>query len=385
MNPWALLAIFASTIPVLIFTVNYSVFRRLPKARPMQGRRLPKVSVLIPARNEENEIAPALTSVLANQGVEFEVVVLDDESEDATAAIVARMAACDPRVRLVSAPPLPAGWTGKTHACHVLGHLARHPYLVFMDADVRLTPDALERILGALEQSPASLISGFPRQICGTLFEKLVIPMIHFILLGFLPLHGLRHTRMAAFSAGCGQLIAVQAAAYFAAGGHAGIRRSLHDGITLPRSLRRAGFRTDIFDASDLAICRMYTTWAGVWQGFSKNATEGMGNPAALLPFTGMLFAGQVLPWILILTGIGQAGVVWGAALSGLLVRILAAARYRQPWSTIALHPVATLTLLANQWFGLIHAILGKSASWRGRFYPALHTFKHPNKPFQKS
>ena len=100
----------------------------------------------------------------------------------------AGFAASDARVRLEAAPPLPAGWCGKQHACHVLAQLAKNPLLVFMDADVRLAPDALARMAGFMEENPVALASGVPRQETGTFSERLLIPLIHFILLGFLPM-----------------------------------------------------------------------------------------------------------------------------------------------------------------------------------------------------
>jgi cellulose synthase/poly-beta-1,6-N-acetylglucosamine synthase-like glycosyltransferase len=143
--------------------------------------RVQSVSVLIPARNEEQNLPATLSSVLANRGVEFEVVVLDDHSTDRTAEIVRAFAAKDARVRLESAPALPAGWCGKPHACHVLAQRANHPWLVFMDADVRLEPDALSRMVGFLTQRKVALASGVPRQELCTFSERLLLPLIHFV------------------------------------------------------------------------------------------------------------------------------------------------------------------------------------------------------------
>src|SRR5204862_2615144 len=145
-------------------------------------------SVLIPARNEELGIAAAIRSVLASQNVELEVIVLDDASTDRTADIVRALATEDPRVRLEPAPPLPSGWCGKQHACFALSKLARYPVLTFLDADVRLTPDALARMAALLDRSGAALVSGFPRQETGTFLEKLVIPLINWLLSCYLPM-----------------------------------------------------------------------------------------------------------------------------------------------------------------------------------------------------
>src|SRR5207253_1301616 len=146
---------------------------------------LPAVSVLIPARNEERSIRAAVETSLASRKVEVEVVVLDDRSEDSTAKIVEDIAARDGRVRLLHGLALPPGWCGKQHACAVLDGEARYPLLAFLDADVRLAPDGLTRMVAFLWAGGADLVSGIPRQETGTFLERLVIPLIHFILLGF--------------------------------------------------------------------------------------------------------------------------------------------------------------------------------------------------------
>jgi cellulose synthase/poly-beta-1,6-N-acetylglucosamine synthase-like glycosyltransferase len=188
-------------LPALIYWLNRRHYR--PPAESHQP--LPAISVLIPARNESRSIRNAVESVLASRGVDLELVVLDDHSEDDTASIVRELAARDRRVRLETAPPLPSGWCGKQHACYQLSQLARNPIFAFLDADVRLAPDGLARMTQFLLDSKAALVSGFPRQETKTLFEKLLIPLIHFILLGFLPIGRMRRDNRPGMGAGCGQ------------------------------------------------------------------------------------------------------------------------------------------------------------------------------------
>lgn len=369
----AMVALGLALLPLAMTIVN------LPFYRPPRGT-LPAgtgVSVLIPARNEEATIARALDAALANRDVTLEVVVLDDHSTDRTAEIVRAYAARDPRVRLESAPPLPPGWSGKQHACHVLAGLARYDVLLFQDADVRLAPDAVGRSAAFLLASGAGLASGFPRQETGTLAEALVVPQIHTLLLGYLPMVGLRFTRHPGFGAACGQFILVRRDAYERAGGHAAIRRSLHDGVTLPRAFRRAGIATRLFDATDLATCRMYRGFAEVWDGFSKNATEGMATPVALPVWTALLLGGHILPWLLL-----AAALVWPmpaaalsvavtAALAVAALRIGQALRFRQSLPGALLHPAGVAVMLAIQWNALLRARRGRPATWRGRAYPS--------------
>ena len=236
----ALIALVLAAIPCGLFLLNLFVYRPLAKQKTENAE---PISVLIPARNEEKNIRATLDAVLANRWVEFEVIVLDDHSTDTTVGIVSEFATRDSRVRLESAPPLPAGWCGKQHACHVLGRLARNPLLVFIDADVRLAPDALTRMGGFMSRSDIALASGVPRQELGTFSERHLLPLIHFVLLGFLPMHAMRRTRWPGMSAGCGQLFIVRRDAYEQCGGHAMLRDSLHDGLKLPRIFRQAGYR----------------------------------------------------------------------------------------------------------------------------------------------
>lgn len=368
----AALSLILALLPLLQGSVNLLLYRR-PKAAPPPGS---AVSILIPARNEEASIAAAVDAALLSRGVEVEVVVLDDHSTDRTAEIVRAIAARDPRVRLESAPPLPPGWSGKQHACQALATLARHPVLLFQDADVRLAPDAARLTCGALLSGRHGLVSGFPRQEAGTLAEALVIPLIHVLLLGYLPMLGMRRSGDPRFGAACGQLIAVRREAYWKAGGHAAISASLHDGVTLPRAFRRAGQGTDLFDATGLASCRMYRGWQEVWSGFTKNATEGMATPAALPVWTLLLFGGHVLPWILLgwaaLNPLPDAAVTMAglAAAAGLLFRLLLLVRFRQSVVGALLHPVGILIMLAIQWAALLRARHGRPSEWRGRAYP---------------
>ncbi len=348
--------------PVALALWNLALYRR-----PAPATGTPAVSVLIPARNEAANIADAVACVLASRGVEVELVVLDDASTDATPAILA--AIDDPRLRVAQAPPLPPGWSGKQHACAALSRLARHELMVFVDADVRLAPDAVSRMAGFMQRHAVGMASGFPRQVTITWSEQLLLPLIHFLLLGYLPMAAMRRSAAPGFGAACGQLVIVRRDDYRRAGGHGAIRASLHDGITLPRAFRRAGAMTGLFDAGGFASCRMYSSAAQVWEGLTKNATEGMASARALPAWTAVLGGGQVLPAILLLFSPGPATAAATAA--GIGLRLLLAARFRQPLLGALLHPVGVAALLVVQWAALLRAARGRPSTWRGRAYPA--------------
>jgi hypothetical protein len=370
------LSVVFAVIPALLFRTNLRAYRPPRQASgPDADATLPALSVLIPARNEERDIGAAVEGVLASRGVELEVIVLDDQSEDATADVVSAIAERDGRVRLVRGQPLPTGWCGKQYACSLLARAARHPLLVFLDADVRLAPDGLVRMVAFLEESNADLASGIPLQETGTLVEKLVVPLNHFVLLAFLPFARMRRSRHPAYAAGCGQLFLANRSAYEAAGGHTAIRASLHDGITLPRAFRAAGFRTELCDLTDIATCRMYRTAGDVWRGLAKNATEGLASPVMILPATALLLGGQVLPVVLVAAAAwlppAAACLAVIAAVASYYPRFAAAWRFRQSWTGACLHPAGILILLAIQWHAFLIAARHQPASWKGREYHA--------------
>jgi hypothetical protein len=276
-------------------------------------------------------------------------------------------------VRLVNGPELPDGWCGKQHACWVLARSASYDLLLFQDADVRLAPDGLARLIAFLEESGADLASGIPLQEAGTSLEHLMIPLIHFVLLGFLPIRRMRASTDPAYGAGCGQLFLAQRSSYNRAGGHAAIRSTLHDGVELPRAFRAAGLKTDLCDATQVARCRMYRGGCELWNGFAKNAGEGVGSAKLIVPFTLVLVFGQMLPvFLLAITMCRQslAALPTTVALAcSYYPRLSSLGRFHQPFLAALLHPIAILVFLAIQWWSLLCRALGWQSRWRGRRY----------------
>ena len=371
---YSVLILLIALLPVLMFLKNGTQF--LPPSNDLDLLSLSKpiqVSVLIPARNEAVSIGPALETVLSSAHPEFEVLVLDDHSEDQTVNIVQSFASCDPRVKLLRSKALPEGWNGKQHACWQLANAASFDRLLFLDADVRLSSDAIGRCVAEQKLRQAPLISGFPMQETGTVAEKMLIPLMHYVLLGYLPIDRMRSTLGVGLAAGCGQLFLAEKEAYIQSGGHAAIKSSRHDGIQLPRAFRKAGFRTDIFDASDIARCRMYTSTTQVCNGLLKNATEGIANPKLIVPFSILLLGGSVLPGLSLLVGL-VLGISWFplillaiATLISYVPRIIACIRFKQSPFGALVHPIGTLWFVSLQWVALFRKQLGLTTKWRGR------------------
>jgi len=359
----AALIVLLALIPATNTLLNLFVLRPPPRAATR-----PSVAILIPARDEAQRIEACLDAALASEGVDFEVIVLDDHSTDATGEIVRARAAVDPRLRLVAAPPLPPGWGGKPHACLQLSRLTDRPLLLFIDADVRLAPDA------ALRLAPppgVAMVSGVPRQIMTGVTQTALVPMINFLIFGYLP--GVLMRRFPVWPAAavaCGQLVMVRAQDYARVGGHAAVANAMHDGLKLARHFREEGLATDFVVAADLATCRMYETARETWDGFAKNATEGMATPRALPVWTLLLGGGVLAPLVILVAAPTKALAL--AVLAQWAARALQARVCREPAKAVLLFPLGVLLTLGVQWSALIGRWRGRTVEWRGRIYRPL-------------
>ncbi|MFC4169362.1 glycosyltransferase [Teichococcus aestuarii] len=356
---WAALGLAA--FPALLGALNLRRLRR-PRGTP-PGPSL--VSILIPARDEAAHIETCVRAALASEDVAVEVLVMDDGSQDDTAAIVRGLMKRDRRLRLLQAPPLPPGWTGKVHACARLSEAARGTHLLFIDADVRLAPHAAAALAAHAEDHEIALVTGVPRQEIGSLGEALTVPAINLMMLGYLPGGGRAGSGRASLAAACGQLILVQAPAYATVGGHAAGPSVLHDGLALARRLRAGGFRTEVVDGAPLARCRMYRSFREGWEGFLKNAREGMATPLGLPVWTVLLGGAHLLPWLLL----PFTALALPALLLSLGLRAAITWRTREPWWTVPLHPATVAVALGIQWSALLGGWLGRRPAWKGRAY----------------
>ena len=352
--------------------VNLRLYHEPPAGLPDDTDR-PLLSVCIPARDEETNLESCVRSVLDGSYTHCEVLVYDDQSTDATPEILARLQAEDSRVRAVEPVPLPDGWAGKQHACWRMAQSARGEWMLFTDADVRFSPDMLERTFAHARSQDIGLLSTFPRQITGSLGEKLLVPMIFFLLFSYLPMWRMRQTSDPNTSAACGQFLFVRRDAYDASGGHEAFKNSYHDGVMMPRSVRRAGFKSDLFDGQHLASVRMYRGWVESWKGFAKNAFEGLGSVGLLCFLTFVHTVGHALPWVIVgLAMLGAiddraaTGLAAGACVAVLVERSALSIRFGQGLMPVLLHPVGAVTMTAVQWHSWWLSVRGRRA-WRGR------------------
>jgi len=354
----------ASVASAVHAAVNMALLRRPPAVPPPVRR---SVTVVLPVRDEERQVGPCVAGVLDQRGVpDLRVVVVDDGSADATADAVRAVA--DPRVHLIESGGPPPGWLGKPHAC-AAGVAAAGPdedgVLVFLDADVRLWPDAVAAAVALLEEHGLDLVSPWPRPLTGTLGERLVQPLSPWLWATTLPLRLAERSSRPSLAAANGQFLVVRASSYRRAGGHEAVRSDVLEDIALLRAIKRAGGRGVPVDGSRLAACRMYEGWPALRDGYAKSlwATVG-GSPAASLAAAGALTAMAVLPALAALRG-SRAGLVgYAAGVAGRAV--VAAGTGGRVWPDAVAHPVSLLLLDALM-LRSVRGHRGGTLTWRGR------------------
>lgn len=360
----------AAAIPAGITVFNLFAW---PRGRP-GFRTVPAISVCIPARNEEREIEGCVRAVLACEPGPAEVVVLDDNSTDRTPDILARLAAEDDRVRVARHDgPLPGGWVGKVHACHLLQQHARYDTLVFVDADTRLRPHGIARLADLARGHGASAVSAMPHQQMGTAFESLMMPLLHLTYTAWLPMPLVYLTHDERFLAANGQVVWLDRSALDDIGGFAAIRSEIVDDMALMRRFKRRRHRVVFADGVQIASTRMYQGAADLWKGFSKNAFEGIGGRVgAMLAVQALYFTSFVAPYVALLFGLlGVEAWLWPGVIgvaANVTTRTLLAVRYGHGLASVVLHPFAVTLfcgLLVNSW----RWYRADQVQWRGRVY----------------
>lgn len=367
----------AASIVLIVFAllmgVNHLDYRR-PKRKVMEAgdHAVPRVSVLVPARNEIGNIAGCLGGLLRQDYPNLEILVLDDGSTDGTTEVVMKLAVNDARLRLVRGQALPDGWAGKAHACWQAAHHATGEWLLFVDADTRHAPELVSMAVSAALERRADLVSTFPRQIAKSLGEALTAPMIYWVLFALLPIRTVSGHRSAAFTAACGQFLLARRDAYFEVGGHRAIRGSLHDGLHLARLFKRWGRRVALVDLSEEISCRMYRGWKECWLGFSRNAFQAMGSLPILVLLTGVQGVFFLAPFLFLGRAVLLGWPAWGGlvlfqVMLLLLMQATLRIRFRYPWTTVLLFPVALGVLLAIQWRSWWNTLRGTPVVWKER------------------
>ena len=291
------------------------------------GAVLPPLTVIVPARNESANIGPCLRSLLAQHypAGRLRFVVIDDDSQDDTAAIVSSLAAGDSRLTALSAPPLPAGWKGKAHACWYAAQSmpADSEWLCFLDADVRAH-----------------------RHELGSVAERLIIPCGLYVL-GFSIDHARAQAPESAEALCTGQFMLVRRRAYDQVGGYAMVADSISEDLEFARLFKRNGLKVRLEDGSAVLVTRMYTGWGTLWPGFAKNLVDMLGGSwRTLLTAVSAI----VLSWCALLLPLIDAAACHGgtqAACLALLPALLASA------AAFGLHFAGARHFGIPWWYGL--------------------------------
>lgn len=368
---------------------NLMCFDGLREAGPLGplGPDAPMVSILVPARNEALNIGACAGSLLVQDYPNWELLVLDDHSEDGTGEIARGLGVSESgeRVRLLRGAALPEGWTGKGWACHQLAQAARGRYLFFTDADTVHAPGTVAAAVAYAERTQAGLVSAWPRLLTVTWGEKLIIPMI--VLLGMvLYPHWLvlilqrrpdwaaklpaKYRRM--LGAANGQFMFFTRECYEAIGGHAALRDHVVEDVALGRAVAarmHEGMRLRNCESLGFSTCRMYRSVGEVWEGFTKNLRAAFEESLAGFLLIGtMQVCGFLAPFVMLFLPVAGKGFVVAEVALIYLIRILLTARFRTSWLGCAMHPVGHALALAigvNSW----RRSAGNGVTWKGRTY----------------
>lgn len=239
--------------------------------KPVKEQKL--VSVLIPARNEEQNIVRCIEAVLAQDYRNIEIIILDDNSSDKTYELAASFNLS--QLKVVKGEELPPDWLGKNWACHQLANQANGEYLLFLDADVDIKPIVISSAITEMEKSNASLLSVFSTQIIKSFGEHLIVPLMNWLLLTFLPLKFVYSTVSISFVAANGQFMLWKKEDYLKIGGHNIVKNKVVEDMELARAVKRNGLKVKTMLGGELIYCRMYNSFSQSYNGFLKNFYAG--------------------------------------------------------------------------------------------------------------
>jgi chlorobactene glucosyltransferase len=370
------IGLFVFLLVILVITLsNIFILRKLGKY-PMPEH-FPGVSVLVPARNEENNIGQCVRSLLNQDYPDFEVLVLDDNSTDGTWEVISEIASEDERLNIIKGKKLPDGWFGKHWACHQLAQAAGGELFLFTDADTRHHPLALRDAVAALIARKADLLTAFPHEEVISWGERLTIPIFPWFIIAFLPLFLAYRLRNPSLSATVGQFMLLRRQAYEQIGGYVAIRQEAVDDVALGRRIKAKGLKWRMINGGKHIQCRMYHSFREGYRGFTKNLFAGFGY--RILKFVlvwlwlGIAFLEPIIVLAIGLTGLmslSSLSVVLAAASAVTSLLIWGASHwcFGFPLYLAFLYPVSIIVALAIAAGSMFFALTGR-ADWRGRVF----------------
>lgn len=348
---------------IIRFAVTLFNFISNPKLPSTSKKYTDLVSILIPARNEEGRIAALLQSISSQSYQNLEVLILDDQSSDTTFALCTEYALHDGRFKVFKGNTLPEGWLGKNHACHQLGKLAKGKYLLFIDADTQIKEGLINSVLHRMKAGKLALLSLFTNQIMESIGERMVVPLMHFVLLNLLPLRLVRISKNPAFAAASGQFMLFDSALYHHHSWHAQVKDKVLEDIELIKLIKHYRYNVEALLANGYISCRMYKGYEEGLNGFSKNLLAGFNKNIAglicylLLVMIGPLFIASYLSISLLMFAITLI------VLTRIMISLLSGQHVL--WNVV-FHPFQMATLLLISILS-VQKHLSKTITWKGR------------------
>ena len=355
---------------VLIFITGITLLNalagpKLKKVNPLLST--PFVSILVPARNEEKNIARCLDSLLDQDYPNYKIIVLNDLSEDRTEEIINKYIEKFDQLELISGKPLESSWTGKNWACHQLSEMAKGKIYIFTDADTWHSENAVTNTVAWMQKLKLGLFSAFPQQITKGFAEKLVIPSIDVFVYGILPLWLTYYSRFSSLSAANGQWIAFTREAYKKIGGHEALKNKVVEDVEFARTAKKKRIKILTASGTEMVFCRMYHSTKEVWEGFSKNVYGLVGYNIFLFLF---IVLGMILLFLWPFVFIWFPGLFWISGLVLLLnfsIRFIIAKNVKSDLIySVLFYPLGILLLLAIG-FNSFSKMKNGIVTWKGR------------------
>ena len=372
-TPQAAIIVFLLVIVAVVIS-NLITLNRMRLKRYPLPKHLPRVSVMVPARNEEENIASCIESLLNQDYHDFELLVLDDHSTDRTWEILQELARENKKLRIIKGKPLPSDWLGKHWACHQMVEEASGELFLFTDADTKHHPLALRDAVAALTEEAADLLTALPTEKVSSWGAKLIVPLLPSGLLALLPLSIAYLVRLPALSATIGGFMLFRREALKKVGGFEAVRKNPVDDIDLGRRIKAQGLRWRLADGQDRISCWMYSNFKEAFEGFTKSlyAAFNRSVPIFLLIWLwlAIVFLEPLVVLALRIAGVPISDlslILAGAAIGiSLLLWGISLWRFRFPIHLTFLYPVSMLIGFVIAIYSMIVTLSGR-ALWKGR------------------
>jgi len=350
-------------------------FKRMDRRHSLPGHEArPLVSVLVPARNEEQNIEACLRSLLGSEYHPIEIIVLDDHSEDRTYEIVRRICTGNPNLRVIRGEELPPRWNGKNWACHQLAQAAKGEWFLFTDADTRHNPGSISTALATALENRSDFVTALPGLINKTWAEKIILPVIHFAFAVLMPYLLADYSGKSRAAVGIGPFMFIRRKHYFACGGFESVKADILDDMALARRVKQCGGGISVIDGSSLVNVRFYTGFRQIWKGFSKNTFQAIGgSPYVLLFLSLACYFLFVYPYIRLAEALAYGQSILYPLLQVTVlcfIKISLSRRFKTSLAYGLLHPLTILLVLVIIFNSCRISVFQRKIEWKERLYP---------------